>query len=562
LQSTILKISKFISPAITPKINLASCLVVAFFLSWLFIGLAIYKDYGISWDETIERTTGIVNLNYIGEQFRLNWILNSETLAKYRGHQLIEYRDRIFGPFFAIVSVALERVFHIGSGWNEQLIYQFRHLLTFLVSFLGGIAIYQLAKRRFGNWRIGLLAVLFFILSPRFFAESFYNPKDLIFLSFFAIALNFNISLLTKHGYASAIAAAIASAIAIDVRITGIILPVMTVLVLFIQLLKGELNLTKALQILGVYILFIALIIFLFWPWLWPNPVKHFLEALVGFSRWVRSDSQLLFMGQWIRSINLPWQYIPVWIALTTPPLYLILFIIGALLSCYQLIKNGFRLWANQDQLQDLIFVSIVILPIGAVIALNSVLYDGWRHLYFIYPAFLMLALKAAMMIWNITRNYFIPRIIVLVILFCCLSWNTLWIINAHPLQNVYFNIFAGKNWKTKFDVDYWGLGNQLALEYILNHDNRSKITVFAGSDIDLSIAFVILSPAQRERLIRVNTIDTANYVITNYRSNLTDYSKDKNKFNLVYENIISDEVITSVFQRNSDVELLKSSTN
>ena len=196
------------------------------------------------------------------------------------------------------------------------------------------------------------------------------------------------------------------------------------------------------------------------------------------------------------------------------------------------------------------------------MIALNSVLYDGWRHLYFIYPAFLMLALKAAMMIWNITRNYLIPRIIVLVILFCCLSWNTLWIINAHPLQNVYFNIFAGKNWKTKFDVDYWGLGNQLALEYILNHDNRAKITVFAGSDIDLSIAFVILSPAQRERLVRVNAIETANYVITNYRSNLTDYSKDKNKFNLVYENIISDEVITSVFQRNSDVELLKSSTN
>ena len=155
-----------------------------------------------------------------------------------------------------------------------------------------------------------------------------------------------------------------------------------------------------------------------------------------------------------------------------------------------------------------------------------------------------------------------LPKIIVLVILFCCLSWNALWIINAHPLQNVYFNIFAGKNWKTKFDVDYWGLGNQLALEYILNHDNRSKITVFAGSDIDLSIAFVILSPAQRERLVRVNTIDTANYVITNYRLNLTDYSKDKNKFNLVYENIISDEVITSVFQRNSDVELLKSSTN
>jgi hypothetical protein len=99
-----------------------------FFLCWFALGISIYKQYGISWDESIERTTGIVSVNYLGEKLQIAPIINNETLSKFKHHQLETYPDRVFGPLFGIVSVLLERAFHIGGGWNEKEIFQFRHL--------------------------------------------------------------------------------------------------------------------------------------------------------------------------------------------------------------------------------------------------------------------------------------------------------------------------------------------------------------------------------------------------------------------------------------------------
>ena len=44
------------------------------------LGLLIYKDYGVSWDEYFQRSGGIVNLKFIYEYFNIPKILVS--LAK------------------------------------------------------------------------------------------------------------------------------------------------------------------------------------------------------------------------------------------------------------------------------------------------------------------------------------------------------------------------------------------------------------------------------------------------------------------------------------------------
>jgi 4-amino-4-deoxy-L-arabinose transferase-like glycosyltransferase len=45
--------------------------------------------------------------------------------------------------------------------------------MTFLFFSLGVLAVFGIATMRFGDYRAGLLAAAFIILSPRFFAESF-----------------------------------------------------------------------------------------------------------------------------------------------------------------------------------------------------------------------------------------------------------------------------------------------------------------------------------------------------------------------------------------------------
>ena len=93
--------------------------------------------------------------------------------------------------------------------------------------------------------------------------------------------------------------------------------------------------------------------------------------------------------------------------------------------------------------------------------------------------------------------------------------------VRAHPLQNVYFNILAGSNWKDRFDVDYWGLSNRQGLEYIAKNDQRSLIKVIAGSNLALDGALRILKPADRARIIDIEWMGDADYIITNYRNNL-----------------------------------------
>ena len=78
---------------------------------------------------------------------------------------------------------------------DEREIYFLRHLLNFLVAWAGAIAVWLLALRRFGDWRPALLAAAFLVFSPRLFAESFYNSKDIVFMAAVAIGLNTAIGL-------------------------------------------------------------------------------------------------------------------------------------------------------------------------------------------------------------------------------------------------------------------------------------------------------------------------------------------------------------------------------
>lgn len=158
--------------------------VYGFFGSLLLLGLGIYADYGISWDEDLSRATGMVNLRYLAEQV---W----PDLAIYHRDgtypPLHEWVSRDYGALFETPAALIERLLHLEDAGDR---YRLRHLLTFLVCFGGVVAVYKLGKQRFGDWRIGLLGAMWLVLSPRLFAESFYNSKDAVFTALFAIAMH------------------------------------------------------------------------------------------------------------------------------------------------------------------------------------------------------------------------------------------------------------------------------------------------------------------------------------------------------------------------------------
>ncbi len=195
----------------TNNFEISSRVVVIFFTIYLILGLLIVPDYGISWDESAERMHGFIAGNYILEKilpFDLYTKILNETISSRFSElkdievpKLMEHGDKAYGVFLELPLAFLELLFQFNETKD---VYLFRHYVNFLIFFTSVIFFYKYLNLFFENKFLSLLGCLFLILSPRIFAQSFYNSKDIIFLSFFIISNYYGFLLLKNKNLASA----------------------------------------------------------------------------------------------------------------------------------------------------------------------------------------------------------------------------------------------------------------------------------------------------------------------------------------------------------------------
>ena len=102
-------------------------------------------------------------------------------------------------------------------------------------------------------------------------------------------------------------------------------------------------------------------------------------------------------------------------------------------------LKN--KLWINSIQKKDFFMLFFFLAPIVTVILLNSTLYGGWRHLYFVYPAFIYLVGIGIYYFYSKIREFISNKILfILSILF--ILHNSYILFKFHPYQNVYQHLF------------------------------------------------------------------------------------------------------------------------
>ena len=75
---------------------------ILFIAILLIIGISIYKDFGISIDEKINRLNGLVNLKFLFNLFSFNHF--DDKLFK-NIPDLNSYFDRYYGAFFEILNI-------------------------------------------------------------------------------------------------------------------------------------------------------------------------------------------------------------------------------------------------------------------------------------------------------------------------------------------------------------------------------------------------------------------------------------------------------------------------
>ena len=76
------------------------------------------------------------------------------------------------------------------------------------------------------------------------------------------------------------------------------------------------------------------------------------------------------------------------------------------------------------------------------------------------------------------------------------------WMVINNPNQNLYFNEFAGrKNLEKKWEMDYLGLGNKEAINYLLGGSKDEKITVGVISFTPFEMALKAVKSEYQDRL-------------------------------------------------------------
>ncbi len=438
---------------------------------FLLAGWAAVDDYGVAHDENTQRRLALVTWDYI------------------RGDNadLLTHWDRFYGVAFELPLLLAEQSLGLTDSRDIHLL---RHILTHLFFVVGGFFCYRLAHRLSGNRLLALFALLLYLLHPRLYAHSFFNSKDIPFFSMFIIALYLLERAFRKDTVGAFILCGVGIGLLTNIRIMGIMLVPAVVALRGVDFWRagGGTERRRIMLTGGGFILAVGITIYAAWPYLWSNPAEHFIESLLRFSDYPH-EVQKLFRGHWIDEP--PPDYVPVWFAITTPPAALLLGLVGAMVLAYRGITRPRSIWGNTRQRFGLLLLACFILPVMAVILLESNLYNGWRQLYFIYaPGLLLAALGLGGLLRALPAGYWRAGMVGLA--GAGLGLTGLQMIQLHPHQQVYFNFLVDRETpeqlSTQYPLDYWRLSPYEGLQYLLAAypEGIIKVDWDAGSDREM----------------------------------------------------------------------------
>ncbi len=420
---------------------------------FLLAGVAVLDDYGMAADEIVQRRTAQVVLDY----------------ARGRSDALLHYNYRTYGMAVEAPLWWAERALNLQ---DSRAIYLLRHLLTHLLFLAGGLGAAALAFRLYGSRRLALGALGLFLLHPRLYAHSFFNSKDLPFLSLFMLAL-----LLThwacRRGTGPAfLLCGIGVGVLANVRPMGLLLfgAVLTLRACDFIYAPDRTTRRRVLRASGLFVGATALTLYALWPYLWSDPVRRGVESLAYMAEVPHWMPQLV-RGHSFLSTALPPEYAPVWFAITAPPPALGFGLVGlAALARRAWRRPGALLRHTRLRFEGLL-LACCILPVLAVILLDSTLYNGWRHLYFLYAPFCLLAIgglhalaTAAQRRGGAGWTYGLAG--------AGAGATLAALVSLHPYQHLYFNFLVDRatpeRLLVRYDLDYWQIAYRDALEFLL----------------------------------------------------------------------------------------------
>jgi hypothetical protein len=444
--------------------------------------LLTFRDYGVTWDEDVHNWYGNLVLDYYLSLFRDKAALHWQDLYNY-------------GALFDTIAAALNRISPLG-------IYETRHLFGGLVGILGLIGGCKLARAIAGP-RAGFIAALFLILTPNYYGQMFNNPKDIPFAVASIWAIYYMVRIMPALPQPPlALVAKLGAAIglAMGIRIGGLLL------LCYLWLLLALDGIGRAVVARRFVVFFdsacrscsrvlvpVALVAYsvmlVFWPWAQTNPIENPRRALAFFSHQT-FPFYTLFAGQFLPAADLPWSYLPTYIAIALPELVLVLLLCAPVAAAITLCGNRFDI-CREHVLAAFVLGIGIAFPVAYAIAIRAVLFDGMRHFIFVLP---LIAVAAALVadpaLDRLAEFRYRRPLYAVLALYGGAHLTTM--IMLHPDQYVYKNAFVGgvSGAQREFKLDYWansyaeavrGLADHLRAEYGANFEDREFTVAVCG---------------------------------------------------------------------------------
>ena len=431
------------------------------------------SHFGPSGDELTHKALGDLSYDYLTSFGKNDSLFRFDPTSGREDPALLQN----YGPLLEVTSAAIYK----NLGTNP---YQTRHLIltlfTFLLFYYCGMAAYKI-----GGWRAGLIAMLFMLVSPRLLGESFNNPKDPPFAAGYMMAiygLLCLVSELPRPSWRTVILTMIGVGLAFSIRVGGLLLFPYTIMFVGLALLMKDEWRERLLSfdfayyktlILQIVVIFVGawIIGIMAWPAAWRAPLSQPFHALAIQSSYPTMIS-ILFDGKVISSSEVPWNYNPFYITMTSPTIVIAGLFIGlVLLPFMRKTFNGYFLFM-------LLFVSFF--PLFYIIYKKSALLNGWRHSYFTYTGIAVFAAVTFEALFRIVKpkvwDYVLYAIVGIGILL-----PSVFIVKNFPVIYVYFNEMAGGVDGTygDYNLDYYACSAKPAADWMaknLPYDSTLKV--------------------------------------------------------------------------------------
>lgn len=456
-------------------------------LFWLIlniiVGLLIVRDFGVSYDEPEYYLYAANSVDAYRSFFALAYT------PDFGPHDLPNY-----GPAFILfpeLGIRILRLvfpdFRAADAW---------HFSYFLLFQLGGFCLYSLARRWFQTWTAWGLLILY-TFQPLLWGHAFINPKDVPFMVFCLFTLwsgfrladslaKLNSDMRNSHirkpstprfrvkdslpylRSPHVLLAGILLGMTMSIRLLGPLPGLIVILYLALTLREEWLSVTTA------YLLVAVLTMFLSWPYLWQDPVGHWIDSLVLMVNFPW-PGRVLFNGQFYDPDGLPASYLPTLLNLQlTEPLLILMYAGLAMLIFFTLRKR--------TPLDLLLVVGIGgLLPLAFLILTRATMYDNFRQILFLLPPLILLAGLPLDQIFSALKT----PLLRLALLLLLAAPGIYAIIELHPYQYVYYNSLTGGTSGAfrKFELDYWCTSYREAALWL--NDNASQNASVGADEAD-----------------------------------------------------------------------------